>query len=202
MFAPFLSRSIGFAVVIVVLISSCCDKSHYPQNVARIPPPPHAHLWYQFPEGFRIFENEAGELDTIVAEIEDTVYFPANPFPLEQEVWYSDCKTYELHGSLNGTFKLRTDTGLMRLAYLSTDGNYTELYISVGDYYFGDQRMLPSRDTSMTVNGAYFGDVNVIDSVMHHNGTPGTLITKAYYSVSKGFIKYHKPDGSVWELTN
>lgn len=203
MFSNELSRiNWVIGIAITVLISSCCGKSHQPKNLIKRPPPHRAYAWYQFPEGPRIFENEFGEFDTIIANSEDTVYYPANPFPYEQEVWYNDCDIYEVHGSLNGTFKLKTDTGFLRLAYLATDGFSTELYVSVGDYFFGDQWMLPSRDTSMTVNGVHLDDVNVIDSVIHYNGTPGTVVSKVYYSVSKGFVKYLKPDGSTWELVN
>lgn len=192
--------------VVAVLVAACCHKSAKPKDIEYIPPSAYDYSWFQYPEGMRIFKNQFNEFDTLIAYSSDTVW-NAEFHNYDNAKIYNSCETLEKQEFLLGSvIRIGQTTGLPLIS-IGTDGHellHTPkvlFQIKLSDSYTPVEKLLPSKDTTMTINGVGYADVNVIDSIQHE-AILSEEFTRLYYSKSIGVIKYIKPDNTVWELTN
>lgn len=203
----------SFFVLALFAMCGCCQRTSDP-DVLVVRPTKTEISWFQYPEGERVFMNQAGEFDTLIAMVNDSVF--DSHFVLDPAKEYMSCETYFVYSYLGGVFHHKSGTDTTTVSYMYSrqrrpDGSNGNVMYFIVENGASTAWNLPARDTMMTVGNIWYDDVSVIDSVVYsyddviNNAVIhkySLYFSKAYYSRSQGYVKYISPNGDVWELIN
>ena len=108
------SHDLSF-LLIAVALSGCCGKSPEPESFIVVPPTAYDYSWFQYPEGLRVFKNQAGVYDTLNAQITDTL---KDTKPTWAKDRYNDCHTFKQQSALTGSVKMKFYSTWLQFARL------------------------------------------------------------------------------------